>query len=91
MAVSKRVIAIQTSKIDARLAATRRQGSVDAFRLQLASLGEALAANASPDVALEYLREAKANQLPKVSSEPMICAIMDTAVRKPLNKIRVQR
>lgn len=90
MTVSKRVIAIQTSKIDARLAATRRQGSVDAFRLQLASLGEALAANASPDVALEYLREAKANALPKVS-QPVICAVMDSKVYKPLNKIKVQR
>lgn len=81
MQPTKRTIAIQSSKIDARLSVTRRQGSSEAFKLQLASIGEALAANASVEVALEMLREAKAEQLPKLP-KPMICALTDSTVRK---------
>ena len=67
-------IRIQTSMIDARLAAAKRQGSQEAFRLQLASLGEALAANADISVAMEFMREATEDRLPKPPS-PMICAL----------------
>lgn len=81
--MNKRVIAIQTSKIDARLSVTRPKGSVDAFRLQLASLGEALSANASPEVAFEYMREAEATKLPR-ESKPLICAL----TAKPLVRKR---
>ena len=91
MAISSRSIAVQSSKINARLAAAKRQGSQEAFRLQLASLGEALAANASPEVALEYMKEAQNNRLPKVEPETIICAITTTAVYTQLNKARVRR
>lgn len=78
---TQRTIAIQSSKLDARLSVTRRSGSVEAFRLQLASLGEALSANASPEVALEFMREAAKDKMP-TPPKLMICAIMDTTVRK---------
>lgn len=79
--MSNRVIAIQTSKIDARLSVTRRAGSSDAFRLQLAAISEALSAGASVDVALDYMRDAQKDKKP-MPPKPMICAIMDTTVRK---------
>lgn len=79
--MSNRVIAIQTSKIDARLSVTRRAGSSEAFKLQLASISEALSAGASVDVALDYMRDARKDKQP-TSPNPIICAIMDTTVRK---------
>ena len=87
MAITKRSIAVQTSMIDARLAAVKRSGSQEAFRLQLASIGEALSANASVDVALEFLRESKKPSQPST----LTCAIMDAAIYKPINKARVSR
>jgi len=60
--ITKRTIQVQTSMINARLAAVKRQGSQEAFRLQLASLSEALSANASVDIALEFMREAEINK-----------------------------
>jgi hypothetical protein len=88
MSVTKRVIQIQTSKIDARLAAAKRQGSHEAFKLQLASIGEALAANASPEVALQYMSQAQRDRADYAAQRLATCAILDTAVYKPLNKVR---
>jgi hypothetical protein len=72
--MSNRVIAVQNSKIAARLSVTRRSGSPESFKLMLESIGEAMAAGASVEVAMEYARDAQKDRT-SMPAKPMICAM----------------